>query len=157
MLEALAGEGGVSPDRGEKVRRIYGNKFKTYDELLRWMRKYSYIFVDVPNWMRFLSHYNFVLGPRYHGVALGIQAGIPGTVVAIDSRTLELSKETGIKVVDISEFKEGEAHNVVDRCKWTEGDALRFDAHREEKAGIMLGFLESNNLEPSDHLISMQD
>ena len=45
-----------------------------------------------------MKHVDFVVGPRFHGVMLAMQAGTPGGVIAHDSRTLEMCETMAIPV-----------------------------------------------------------
>jgi polysaccharide pyruvyl transferase WcaK-like protein len=64
------------------------------------MRRYATTFIDAASWMDAMRKFDFVVGPRFHGVMLGIQAGVPGAVIAHDSRTLELCQTMVIPVRD---------------------------------------------------------
>ena len=57
-----------------------------------------------------MRKFDFVVGPRFHGVMLAMQAGIPGGVIAHDSRTLELCQTMGIPVRDHKEIAENIRH-----------------------------------------------
>ncbi|WP_313166630.1 polysaccharide pyruvyl transferase family protein [Massilia oculi] len=129
---------------------IYGNGF-TEHSLREWYRRNAAFFIDAPNWMRALSRFDRVVGPRYHGVALGIQAGIPGAVVTIDSRTEELCTGTGIPRIDISEALKMNANELCEAALWTDEDAVEFDRNRKIKATMLKEFIVANGLEPSSH------
>ncbi len=123
-----------------------------FESMLDWYRRYSSVFVDAPNWMRFLSKFDIVLGPRYHGVALGLQAGIPGCVITIDSRTQELCEGTAIKSLSVSDAMSLSAVELVERSRWSKHDAECFDLTRQQKAMAYVSFLNGNGLESSDQL-----
>jgi len=157
MMQMLLGEKATyTPERFNILLERYGHKFKE-NEILDWMQKNAFMFVDVPNWIRFLRHYDITVGPRYHGVALSIQGGRPGTVYTIDSRTEELSKETGIKYLNIDDLKELSIDEIVHLSKWNEQDALTFHSNRKEKVNNMIEFLKSNEIEPSKHLYDLSE
>lgn len=152
------GTGEISSLDEEKMNSLlglYGKRF-TRSTFINWMRLHAAIFVDVPNWMRFLKNYDGVVGPRYHGVALGIQAGIPGLVIAIDSRTEELSLETGIKYIKASKLQDMSNDEVIKYLNWSESDASFFDNNRQNKISMFIEFIKSNGLEPSIHLDRLQ-
>jgi polysaccharide pyruvyl transferase WcaK-like protein len=97
-----------------------------------------------------LSNYDAVVGARYHGVALGVQSEVPGILIAIDSRTYELGKATGIptvKPVDLLSVTK----NTLKRI-WEEFDPFLYDSRRVTLAQEFLNFLKKNGLEPTDHL-----
>lgn len=130
---------------------IYGNRFNL-DEMLLWYRRNSHTFIDVPNWMRFLNKFDAVIGSRYHGVALGLQQGIPGCVFTIDSRTQELCDETAVKAINISQLKNLQADELVDIARWSLNDADCFDTNRLLKAKVISEFLLASGIEPSEHI-----
>jgi hypothetical protein len=93
----------IAPDILEQLRIYIRPKLSTAD-LVRWMRRYATTFIDAASWMDAMRKFDFVVGPRFHGVMLGIQAGVPGAVIAHDSRTFELCQTMGIPVRDHKEI-----------------------------------------------------
>ena len=71
---------------------------KSDDEFKDWLERYAYAFFDIPAWMDFLRRFDFVVGTRFHGIMLAIQAGVPAGCIAHDSRTLELCQTMGVPV-----------------------------------------------------------
>ena len=134
----------IYKDIGEDIRSIE-----------TWFRKHSYIFVDVPNWMRFLKKFDGVIGARYHGVALGIQAGIGGCILNIDSRTKELAQESAIKNFDIGQLNGATLQEIVELLNWSASDGDWFDENRNIKAIAVDKFLEGNCFTSSAHLKSI--
>ena len=102
--------------------------------------------------MHFLRKFDAAIGPRYHGVALAVQAGLPGCVITIDGRTEELCDSTRIKAIDIAEALEMPAEALLHACRWTKEDADALDEARRRQARAYAAFLRSNELVPSDHL-----
>ena len=76
------------------------------DSFIEWCINRMHSFYSVPAWMDYLHEFDFVVGPRFHGVMLAIQSGIPAGCIAHDSRTLELCNTTGIPVKRFDEVKE---------------------------------------------------
>lgn len=155
MLQFAVGEReGIKETTLARFLEVYG---PTFDEasLLDWYRRKACFYVDAPNWMRALNRFDLVLGPRYHGVALAIQAGIPGTVITIDSRTEELCTGTGMKAIAINDAIELGAEELCEKAKWTEGDAEEFDNNRLVKGKRIIDFLNANGLRPSEHLTAL--
>jgi hypothetical protein len=95
----------VAPDVLEKIR-LYVRPKLTTAEFARWMRRYGTTFIDAASWIDAMRKFDFVVGPRFHGVMLAVQAGIPGGVIAHDSRTFELCQTMNIPVRHYSEMKE---------------------------------------------------
>lgn len=143
--------GNISRAAVDRFLEVYGARF-TEEQLFEWYRHAGIAFADATNWMRFLSKFDAVIGPRYHGVALGIQAGIPGAVVTIDSRTQELCEGTAVKAIPLGMALSLSADALVEHAWWSVEDGERFDANRTSKARMLIEFLEGNGLTPSAHL-----
>lgn len=61
-----------------------------------WCRQYAYAFYDARMWMDFVTRFDFVVGTRFHGAMLAIQAGVPAACITHDSRTQEMCETMGI-------------------------------------------------------------
>lgn len=116
------------------------------------LRDRSKCFIDIGNWMQRIRGSDFVIGTRYHGVAIGIQAGIPGCVYTIDSRTEELCETTGIKSIPAEVAVSLGSSELIDASKWSQVDIASFRENRHQKSTAMAAFLESNKLTPPDYL-----
>ncbi|MCP9818149.1 polysaccharide pyruvyl transferase family protein [Synechococcus sp. Cruz-9H2] len=138
----------------ESILGAYGGRFNLVS-IRHWMRKNAYSFYDAISWIDFLQHYDFVLGPRYHGVALGVQAGRPSLCIHIDNRTRELASTTGIKSIGINEFMEMGVEDILASVKWSMAEANHFDHNRTSLAKILHEFLTSNDLQPADRLTAL--
>jgi Polysaccharide pyruvyl transferase len=88
----------IAPDVLEKMRAYIRPQLKMPD-FVRWIRRYAVTFIDAASWIDAMRKFDFVVGPRFHGVMLAIQAGIPGGVIAHDSRTFELCQTMNIPVL----------------------------------------------------------
>jgi hypothetical protein len=155
MLQVAYGEREVLSQKTiDRFTDVYQGLFD-FEGMLDWYRRYSSVFVDAPNWMRFLGKFDTVIGPRYHGVALGLQAGIPGCVITIDSRTQELCQGTAIKCLPASDALGLSASELIEMSRWTNHDAEYFDHVRHQKATAYVSFLESNGLQSSDQLTQL--
>jgi len=144
----------VDEIRRELMLKVYGNTFDTLS-LQDWFRRHACAFVDVPNWMRFLAKFDKVIGPRYHGVALGVQAGVPGCVITIDSRTEELCATTGVKTIALDDALNLSTEELIVRSKWDDADAENLDSARKNNIAMLIEFLVSNGLEPSEHAVAL--
>lgn len=142
----------------EKVEEI-GSTLEIGDtkETRLWFERNSYAFHEASSWMNFLRHYDGVFGARYHGVALGIQAGIPGLVVNIDSRTRELADTTGIPTISADEAKKLPWQDFLGKLQWSTTQGEDFDRNRILFAGKMCDFLQGNQLDPSHHLRELSE
>lgn len=153
MVQYMYGErDSIADNVRERFSEVYG--VTDFEELLSWYRKNASLYVEVGSWMLALKRSDLVLGPRYHGVALGIQAGMPGTVIAIDSRTTELCQGTGIKYLKLDDTLKMNAEEIIIASKWSEEDASLLDSRRKVAAAGYIDFLTLNDLEPSSHIRS---
>lgn len=146
----------ISKETIDHFLKIYESK-NDLQSLMEWYRRNAVTFVDAPNWMKFLRKFDAAVGPRYHGIALAIQAGVPGCVISIDSRTEELCEGTGIKSITHSKAHTLSADELVHECIWTEDDANIFDDMRSQKALEYTEFMDSNEIKASDHLVKLAE
>jgi hypothetical protein len=115
-----------------------------------WFKHYGHVFFDIPEWMDFYRDFDFVVGPRIHGVMLALQAGVPGLCIAIDSRTTELCEMMKVPYVPIEKVSSGMDYDDFER--YFNFDAKAFDLNRQMLAAKFCNFLENNKLLPSEHL-----
>lgn len=152
MLQFAFGEvEAITPQAKARFLEVYGPRF-SFEELLEWYRRHAGVYLDPASWLRALRRFDLAVGPRYHGIALAVQAGRPGCVITIDSRTEELCLGTAVKHITLDAVRGFSAEDLVRHALWTEDDALRFDEARLAKARAYLDFLQANELQPSDHL-----
>ena len=78
--------------------RAYVRPALSDDAFRLWCKRYATCFADASSWMESMRSFDFVAGPRFHGVMLAMQAGTPGGVIAHDSRTLEMCETMKIPV-----------------------------------------------------------
>ena len=153
MLQFAFGEvDSITSQTKNRFLEIYGDRF-SFEELLEWYRRYAGVYIDPATWLRALNHFDLAVGPRYHGIALAIQAGRPGCVITIDSRTEELCLGTSIKHLKVQDVAGLSADEIVALAAWSTEDAMRFDEARLAKAVDYVNFLQNNDLQPSEHLL----
>jgi hypothetical protein len=124
----------VAPDVLKKIG-LYVRPKLTTAEFARWMRRYSTTYIDAASWIDAMRKFDFVVGPRFHGVMLAVQAGVPGGVIAHDSRTFELCQTMGIPVRHYSELKEN--FSIQDLKSMFPFDGAAYDQRRTALAQIM--------------------
>lgn len=142
-------------DKLEVIAKGLG--FSSGRECARWFEKNAYSFHETQTWMHFLRHYDAVIGPRYHGVALGVQVGIPGVVFHIDNRTKELAETTGIPSVGIAEIADRDLAEIVLTARWTEETGAAFDVNRRRRAADTAAFLRANKVGVSAQLTAIAE
>jgi hypothetical protein len=131
--------------------RVHTVPHYTMDEFKAWCRTYARSFYDVPAWMDSLTRYDLTIGPRYHGTQLAIQAEKMGCVVAIDSRTEEMCRQTGVPVLTLADL-EKEPITRTSLKKLIQFDGEAYDTFRQERAQNYVTFLENNGLTPKPYL-----
>jgi hypothetical protein len=95
----------IEPDLLEKTRRYFRPNL-SLDDFKTWCRKRMLAFGDADHWMAWTKRYDFVVGPRFHGVMLALQAGVPAGCIAHDSRTLEMCQTMEIPVRPYDSIKD---------------------------------------------------
>lgn len=146
LIQLGLGEVSEFSEATKKVlERTYARLGK-FADIASWFESYSVFFADAPNWMHYSRHFTLAIGPRYHGVALPIQAGVPGKVISIDSRTFELASTTGVPVVPYQDVMNMSAKELVNSSKWTSKDASHYDNVRKDNAQKYLQFFSDNKL-----------
>ncbi|GAB3247890.1 polysaccharide pyruvyl transferase family protein [Arthrobacter pigmenti] len=98
--------------------------------------------LDPRTWVEYLQDFDFTFGTRMHGTIASIHAGVPGMLLAHDSRTLELAE-----YFDIPHRLITEVDPQVDAAELYESaDYSKFHAGLPEKFERFTAFLERNAL-----------
>lgn len=139
-------------DVGQVLLDRYAPSFGEATAARRWLRRHGAVHINTGSWMAYLRRCDGVLGMRFHGVALGVQAGIPGLVITIDSRTEELAEQAGIPWIAAEQASQLNQEELVERVLWSPELAERFDRARAGNATAMAAFLQANRLPLSGHL-----
>jgi hypothetical protein len=124
------------------------------EELPLWLKRRAVCFSDATSWMQAMRRFDFVVGARFHGVMLAIQAGVPGGVIAHDSRTLELCQTMALPVRLGAEAQALE--QVGDLRRLFEFDVPGFAATRERLRKAYLDLLRGAGVEPNPRLQAAQ-
>ena len=132
----------------EKVYSFLGG----IEDIKSWLKAYSVFFADANNWMSYSRKFSFAIGPRYHGVALPVQVGVPGRVITIDSRTEELANTTGIPYVSYEKVVGMSQEELVSLCKWDKSEAEHFDQVRYKNSSGYVEFFDNNGLRLAEHV-----
>lgn len=119
-----------------------------------WRRRHAAAFADATSWLDAMHGFDFAVGARIHGVMLPIQAGVPGGVVAHDSRTLELCQTMGVPVRLPHEIPETFAAD--DLPKLFAFDVGAFAATRERLRRVYVEFWRGCGIEPDPRLATLQ-
>lgn len=124
------------------------------EQFIDWCSRYAYSFYDVGTWMAHLKRHDFVVGARYHGTALGIQAGVPSLCITVDSRTAELCQSSCVPSISAAEVHNLDRESI--HKHFVAGfKPVSFFRNRLSKAKQYVNFLSSNGLTPSRHLLDI--
>ena len=142
----------MSADRLELCRK-YIMPLATLDEFKTWCRRYAYAFSDVRPWMDFVRRFDFVVGTRFHGAMLAIQAGVPAACIAHDSRTLEMCQTMQIPVCHYKDITVPlTRYNVMEFFKF---DAEAYTETRRSLCATYVDILKAAELEPAQGLLRL--
>ena len=146
----------IQEDKIMVLERVY-KRIGNWEQIKAWFESYCVFFADAQNWMHYSRHFTLAIGPRYHGVALPIQAGVPGKVISIDSRTAELAITTGIPHIHYKQIESLSASELVASCKWNANDAKHYDMTRKQNAKRYKDFFNNNQLPTNLNLINLAE
>jgi len=141
----------IKESQFDLLLKVYSD-FNNIDELKSWLKANFVFFADAPNWLNYSRKFTTAIGPRYHGVALPIQVGVAGKVIAIDSRTEELAITTGIPYVRYRDVISLKTEELADMSYWSQDNADHFDLTRKINAKNYIDFLNENSITPKGHL-----
>ena len=100
-------------------------------------------FVDPEPWIRYLADFDYSFGTRIHGNIAALLAGTPATVLAHDSRTLEL-----VRFYDIPHRLMKQVTPETDAAElYEEADFTAFNARHQERFDRFGEFLAAHGLE----------
>lgn len=152
LIQLALGEASSLPvNHVSRLETVY-SRIGDWEHIKAWFESFSVFFADAQNWMHYSKHFTLAIGPRYHGVALPIQAGVPGKVISIDSRTEELSVTTGIPTVRYKEVESMGADELVEFCRWDQNDATNYDTVRTKNAINYEAFLSNNGIPVNERI-----
>lgn len=112
-----------------------------------WVAGHMVAFNDASSWMDRMKEFSFVVGARFHGVMLAMQAGVLGGVVAHDSRTVELCDTTRIPYVRAADLSIEMLATAPQNC--FPFDGADYDKRRRELAAKYSSLLQGGGLETS--------
>lgn len=155
MMQLTRGEARLMDKAKLKACRDYAAPEMDLEEFTRWSERHGNLFFDVPSWMEHYRRFDFVIGVRIHGVMLALQAGLPGVVIAHDSRTLELCQTMMVPHVLAKDVENGITREQLPEMFTFDAEA--FDENRRALAKRYVKFLEANELSPVAWLKQIAD
>jgi hypothetical protein len=142
----------MSPERLELCRK-YIAPTSHAGEFQAWCAKFAWAFSDVRQWMDFVRRFDFVVGTRFHGAMLAIQAGVPAACIAHDSRTMEMCQTMEIPVCHAKDITAPlTRHTIMDYFKF---DAEAYTETRRRLGKAYVGILQAADLEVAPSLVSL--
>jgi hypothetical protein len=100
-------------------------------------------FLDSRTWLDFNATRDYSVGTRIHGSVMALVAGTPATLVAHDSRTLEIADFHQIPHVLLSQLtRTSTVADLYEQSDWS-----AFNAGKAERFELLTRFLETNGLE----------
>lgn len=147
MIRLTRGEADELTEPELTACRDYVAPHMTLPDFSTWSRRHGQVFFDIPSWMEFYRHFDFVVGVRIHGVMLALQAGVPALCIAHDSRTLELCETMLVPHVRATDVRAGIRADQL--LALSEFDPVAFDSNRRQLARRYVDFLVGNGLSPA--------
>lgn len=136
----------------EVLARIHKHTVPHYslEQFKAWALNYARSYYDVAAWMDELRRYDLLIGPRFHGAQLAMQAERMACTVTIDTRTEEMCKETGVPFLRASDL----IQPLTRQClkKLIKFDGVAYDTHRAVKCARYIDFLQGTGLRPASYL-----
>lgn len=123
----------------------------TIDEFKLWANRFAKTYYDVPAWADDLRKADLVIGARYHGCAIALQAERMACTITIDSRTEELCQETGVPYISASALTTPITRESLKR-EFIRFDPDAYDRHRRAKCKNYVNFCEAAGLKPVEFL-----
>ena len=85
----------------EVLKQSYGSN--DLDAISAYLRQHGRAFSNVASWLAYMKTKHFCFGARIHGTVASLISGTPATLIAHDSRTLEMARAMSIPYVLQSE------------------------------------------------------
>ncbi|MGI4799037.1 MAG: polysaccharide pyruvyl transferase family protein [Janthinobacterium lividum] len=84
------------------VRSVYADDDVV--TLERYLRTHGHVFTNLQDWLHYMATRSFCFGTRIHGVVASLLAGTEATLIAHDSRTLEMAHSMFLPHITSSEI-----------------------------------------------------
>ncbi|WP_105436838.1 polysaccharide pyruvyl transferase family protein [Neorhizobium sp. T25_13] len=98
-LSLTGGDSDIAYDRSSA--RITGGTEYKHSE--KWQRKYELlVYFDTNQWRGAMSERDLCFGRRFHGCIIGMQAGTPALMIAVDDRMREMLEFIGFPYIEAS-------------------------------------------------------
>ncbi|ODT61559.1 MULTISPECIES: polysaccharide pyruvyl transferase family protein [Paracoccus] len=142
----------IEPDKLDRIHKHTVPHY-TADEFRQWALNYARSYYDVTAWMDELRRHDLLIGPRFHGAQLAIQAERMACTVTIDTRTEEMCRETGVPFLRAADLTFPLTRTTLKEAIKFDGAA--YDSHRAGKAARYVAFLQAAGLTPKPYLATL--
>ncbi|MFT4012589.1 MAG: polysaccharide pyruvyl transferase family protein [Paracoccus sp. (in: a-proteobacteria)] len=139
----------IEPDA---IARLHKHTVPHYtpEQFKDWALNYARSYYDVPAWMDELRRHDLLIGPRFHGAQLAIQAERMACTVTIDTRTEEMCRETGVPFLRANDLTQPLTRSRLRELLHFDG--AEYDRFRAMKCARYIDFLKGTGLKPADYL-----
>lgn len=139
----------------EAMKRLHRHTVPHYtpEQFKDWALNYARSYYDVPAWMDELRRHDLLIGPRFHGAQLAIQAERMACTITIDSRTEEMCRETGVPFLRAKDLTQPLTRTRLRELLPFDGAA--YDRFRAEKCARYTKFLTEAGLKPAADLLDL--
>lgn len=136
----------------EALQRLHKHTVPHYtpEQFKDWALNYARSYYDVATWMDELRRYDLLIGPRFHGAQLAIQAERMACTITIDTRTEEMCKETGVPFLRAADLTQPLTRTKLRELLPFDGEA--YDQFRAMKCARYIDFLTATGLKPAAYL-----
>ncbi|MCQ8850415.1 polysaccharide pyruvyl transferase family protein [Alteromonas stellipolaris] len=153
MFKLTRGELSELNEKQFQECKSYIMPYSSDEYFVEWCNHHGNLFFDIPSWMEHYRKYDFIVGPRIHGVVLGLQVGIPSLCIVHDSRTLELCETLKVPYVMAGELMKG--FSLKQLWEKVRFNAQEFTENRTLLAGKFCDFFHSNGVGYNSYLDDM--
>lgn len=88
-------------DAAKRTSEAFSATYGKSDEVVRdYIRRRGRVFFTIADWVGALAQKDFCLGTRFHGTIAALLAGCNATLIAHDSRTMEMAQVMRVPYVD---------------------------------------------------------
>ncbi|ADO42479.1 polysaccharide pyruvyl transferase family protein [Ketogulonicigenium vulgare] len=139
----------IEPEKLEQIRKHIMPHY-SIEEFKTWANNYARSYYDIYAWMDDMRRHDLLIGPRFHGAQLALQAERMACCITIDSRTEEMCRETGVPFLRAADLDRPLTRATV--REMIKFDGAAYDAYRAMKAGRYVNFLQEAGLKPAAFL-----
>lgn len=120
------------------------------NKISEWLKTNKKIYFDYNSWLNYIRNFDFVLGGRFHGNVVALQAGVPAYFMVQDSRTREMCEYFNLPFMYLKNFNaEVKLQDMYERA-----DYSYFNKQFPKKFADFLEFINKNDINPGIDLIN---